>query len=352
MKLETLGYNDFFRKSFENYNQDQYQVGRIALEHKHIYRVWTESGELLGDISGKMRFEARGREDYPAVGDWVVVTERAEEKKATIHVVLPRMSKFSRKVAGNEIEEQIVATNIDVVFLVTSLNQDFNVRRLERYLVLTWESGATPVIVLSKADLCEELEEKIAEVEQIAIGVPIFTISAHTGAGMEELASQLQPGMTVALLGSSGVGKSTIANYLVGKDVLKTKEIREEDGRGKHTTTHRELLALPCGAVLIDTPGMREIQLWDAEDGMSGTFEDVEVFTSECQFSNCKHISEPQCGVKAALTDGRLTKERFESYRKLQKELVYLASKEDKRLAAANKEKWKTISKMAKTKAW
>lgn len=343
--LQRYGFNAFFEEAFQAYESTSYHAGRVALEHKHLYRVWTEDGEILADISGKMRFGAAGREDYPAVGDWVVLNVRKEEEKGTIHAVLPRKSKFSRKVAGKVVDEQIIATNVNTVFLVAALNQDFNLRRLERYLVLAWESGAVPVILLSKADLCADLAQKQKDVESIAFGVPVITISAHTGKGMEQLDPFLTEGHTLALLGSSGVGKSTIVNYLMGTEVLKTQEIREDDARGRHTTTHREMFLLPCGAILIDTPGMREIQLWDADEGMSGTFDDIEELAIRCQFQDCGHDTEPGCAIKEALNEGTLAPERYASYRKLQRELAYLAKKGDRLAMQANKEKWKSISK-------
>ncbi|UKS30343.1 ribosome small subunit-dependent GTPase A [Paenibacillus sp. HWE-109] len=338
-----LGWNTFFEKSFEPYHSEGYQAGRVSLEHKHMYRVLTESGEVLAEVSGKMRHLAIHREDYPAVGDWVVVSIRAEEQRATVHAVLPRQSKFSRKVAGQVTEEQIVATNVNTVFLVTALNQDFNVRRIERYLVLAWESGANPVIVLSKADLCEDPEALAAEVAVIAVGVPIHIISSAANRGLDQLAPYISRGQTVALLGSSGVGKSTLVNHMYGEAILETGDIRFGDDKGKHTTTHRELITLPGGGILIDTPGMRELQLWDASEGLSTSFQDVEDIAETCFFQDCKHANEPKCAVKNALDEGTLGLERFQSYLKLQKELAYLARKEDKGLQAAEKAKWKKL---------
>ncbi|NOV03490.1 ribosome small subunit-dependent GTPase A [Paenibacillus planticolens] len=349
MIKEELGWNSFFAKAFEPYLEEGYLVGRVSLEHKHMYRVLTESGEALAEVSGKMRHLAVRREDYPAVGDWVVVSVRQEEQRATIHAVLPRKSKFSRKVAGQVTEEQIVATNVDTVFLVTALNLDFNVRRLERYLVLAWESGATPVIVLSKADLCDDPEALAAEVAAVAVGVPIHVISSAENRGLEELAPYIAPGQTVALLGSSGVGKSTIVNRIYGKDILETGDIRHGDDKGKHTTTHRELITLPGGGILIDTPGMRELQLWDASEGLSTSFQDIEDLAEQCYFQDCKHENEPKCAVKGALEEGSLPQERFYNYIKLQKELAYLARKEDKGLQAAEKAKWKKIHQSLKS---
>lgn len=348
--LEEMGWNPHFAEHFAPYAEQGYSVGRITLEHKRIYRVISEHGELLGEVTGKLRYEATGREDFPAVGDWVVISPREQEKKATIHAVLPRKSKFSRKAAGEAVEEQIVAANVDTVFLVNALNNDFNVRRIERYLILAWESGATPVIVLSKADLCEDREARVAEVESVAIGVPVHVVSAERGEGLEQLASYLRKGQTIALMGSSGVGKSTLINKLSGTDAQRVSEVREGDDRGRHTTTHRELFLLPGGALMIDTLRMRELQLWDASDGFQGAFEDIEELAAACRFHDCQHNREPGCAIQAALADGSLDRGRYASYQKLQRELAHLARKEDVRLQAAERNKWKQINMLQRQK--
>lgn len=348
--LQSLGWNEHFANLFVPYAEQGYSVGRITLEHKRIYRLLSEHGELLGEVTGKLRYEATGREDYPAVGDWVVITARPEERKASIHAVLPRKSKFSRKVAGDSIEEQIVAANVDTVFLVNALNNDFNIRRMERYLILAWESGANPVIVLSKADLCDNLEQRIAEVESVAIGVPVHVVSAERGEGLEQLASYLGRGQTVALMGSSGVGKSTLINRLSKEERQRVSGVREGDDRGRHTTTHRELFQLPDGALMIDTPGMRELQLWEADEGFRGAFDDIEQLAAACRFNDCQHGREPGCAVLAAIEDGSLEQARFDSYLKLQRELAHLARKENARLAAAEKDKWKKINMQMRSK--
>jgi len=345
LNLKTLGWNEFFEEEFLQFKEQGYEVGRIALEHKKIYRVLTEYGELLGEVSGKMRFNALDRGDYPAVGDWVVISARPEEQKATIHAVLPRKSKFSRKVAGQTTEEQIVASNVDTIFLVNALNADFNVRRIERYILSAWESGANPVIILSKADLCEDIDDKIAEVETVAFGIPILPISAEKNIGIDQLSPYLYEGQTIALLGSSGVGKSTLTNTLIGHQKQQVKEVREGDDRGRHTTTHRELIVLEQGGgILIDTPGMRELQLWEADEGLSQSFSDVESLAENCKFRDCKHEKEPGCAIQQAISDGTLDMDRYNSYVKLQKELAYIERKENQRAALAEKAKWKQVS--------
>ncbi|MBL0386053.1 ribosome small subunit-dependent GTPase A [Tumebacillus sp. ITR2] len=330
----------------------EFTVARVALEHKHLYRVYSEHGDMLASVSGKMRHTAFGREDYPAVGDWVVIAARPEEGKATIHGILPRFSKFSRKVAGNTTEEQIVAANVNTVFLVMALNNDFNIRRLERYLVAAWESGANPVVILTKMDLCDDLEEKISEVESVAFGVPIHATSSELNQGMEQLAPYVGVGKTVALLGSSGVGKSTLVNRLCGEERMATGGVREGDDRGKHTTTYRELIRMPQGGLLIDTPGMRELQLWESdESSLTGSFSDVEEIAESCFYRDCEHRKEPGCAVQQAIADGTLSNDRYQSYVKLQKELAYLERKNDIRAQLAEKERWKKIGAAGRANA-
>jgi len=350
LDIKQLGWNQELEKAFSEHQDKRYQAGRVVLEHKGMYRVLTEQGELLSEISGKFRFGAKGREDFPAVGDWVVLSTRHEEGKATIHEVLPRFSKFSRKLAGETTEEQVVAANIDTIFLVNALNNDFNVRRIERYLLMAWESGANPVIILTKADLCDDIDRRLNEVESIAFGVPIHLVSVVTEIGIDELSIYFGPGKTVALLGSSGAGKSTLTNFLLGEHKQVVQEIRQGDDRGRHTTTHRELLALPTGGLIIDTPGMRELQLWDAGDGLSESFTEIEDLAAQCRYRDCQHQTEPGCAVKNAIDEGILDEKRFQSYEKLQKELAYLERKADKRAQLVEKEKWKKITKSIKGK--
>jgi ribosome biogenesis GTPase len=342
-KLESFGWNGFFASSFEPFAQEGYSAGRVFVQHKTQYVLYTEQGELRAETTGKMQYEARSKDDLPVVGDWVVIRIRENEGKATIYGRLPRKSKFSRKAAGPKTEEQIVAANIDTVFLVTGLDGNFNLRRIERYLVVAWESGANPVLVLNKADLCENVDEIVQEVETVALGVPIIVMSALNNQGLDELLSHIKTGTTGALLGSSGVGKSTIINHLLGEEFLKTREVRENDDRGRHATTRRELILLPSGGLLMDTPGMRELQLWGGDEGIKDAFEDIVELAQQCRFRDCQHGVEPDCAVQQAIESGRLAPDRFESYLKLQKEIAYLHRKEDKTAELLEKERWRKI---------
>lgn len=348
MNLDWLGWNSFFANNLPSYWQQGYNVGRVVTEHKNIYLLYTESGEILAEVTGKMRYQASGRVDFPTVGDWVVISMLTGEVRATIHKILPRKSKISRKTVGGLTDEQIIATNIDTVFLVLGLDRDFNLRRIERYLILIWESGANPVILLNKADLCDELKQRRLEVEAIAPGVPTIALSATESVGIEALLPYLGVGQTVALIGSSGVGKSTITNLLAQKDIQAVQSVRQSDQRGRHTTTHRELIVLPSGGLLIDTPGMREIQLWGESEDLQGVFAEIDQLAQLCRFRNCQHNQEPGCAVRQALLDETLDEQRFYNYQKLQQELEYLNRKQDQKAYLAEKERWKKISKAQK----
>ncbi|MFX3632803.1 MAG: ribosome small subunit-dependent GTPase A [Candidatus Pristimantibacillus sp.] len=344
MKLRQLGWTD----DIPTFNSENIKMGKVILQQKHIYRVYDGTHEYEAKVSGKFMHENLLPVHYPAVGDWVEMTVIPEESKGIIYKVLPRKSIFSRQAAGNKTEQQIVATNIDYVFLMMGLNLDFNSKRLERYLVTAYDSGAQPIIVLTKKDLCIDLDEKVSEVNDVAYGVPILLISNVTGEGLEQLQPYLQEGITVAFIGSSGVGKSSLLNAFLEQDVQKTIEVRQGDDRGRHTTTHKELFFLPSGAMVIDTPGMRELQLWDAAEGLENAFHDVEDLAEQCRFTDCTHHAEPGCAVQAAIAAGSIPEQRLESYRKLQRELVFSQRKQDTSIARAEKEKYKQISKWQK----
>lgn len=345
MNLETFGWSSYFSEQFEPFAREGLVAGRVAQEHRGVLRVWTADGEIEAETSGRLRHEARGRGDLPAVGDWVAIRQRPNET-ASIRAVLPRRGAFSRKAAGARTDEQIVAANVDTVFLVTGLDGDFNVRRIERYLTVAWESGARPVVVLNKADLCPDLAGYVADAESVSAGVPVVAVSAGFG-DVTELAAFLKPGETVALLGSSGVGKSTITNRLLGGEAQKTGAVRESDDRGRHTTTHRELFLLSSGALLVDTPGMRELQVWAGDEGtgLDDAFSDVADFARQCRFGDCRHEGEPGCAVAEALESGALDADRYANYVALGREIAHVATKNDQRLRLAQKQRWKAIHK-------
>ena len=336
--LQDLGWTDSHTTEFEPHAAEGLLPARVAAQHRGAYVLFSELGELRADTAGRLSHEAAGAGDLPAVGDWVAIARAARGRRRDDPAVFARRTKFSRKVALNAAEEQVLAANVDAVFLVMSLNEDFNLRRLERYMTMAWESGAQPVIVLTKTDLCPDWELRVLEVEAIAFGVPVHAISSMTGDGLDLIRAHLAPGRTIALLGSSGVGKSTLVNTLAGEELLATQEIREDDGEGRHTTTHRQLVLLPDGGLVLDTPGMRELQLWESSDGLAETFSDVEELATQCRFSDCAHGTEPGCAVQAAIEDGSLPFARWASYKKLQRELAHLERRLDKRLAGGGAE--------------
>jgi ribosome biogenesis GTPase len=332
VRLDDLGWDESLAAAFEPWAARQdHEPARVAVEFNHLYRVYVDGAEIEAAVSGRLKHHAESRRELPAVGDWVVVRRRSDGDRASIVHVLPRRSRFSRKVAGNVTDEQVVAANVDVVFLVMALDGDFSPRRLERYLLLARESGASPVVLLTKPDLTSDVPARAADVAVVAGGLPVHVLNPRSGEGAEALRGYVARGRTCALFGSSGVGKSTLVNRLVGADVQKTRAVREADSKGRHTTTHRELVPVPGGGLLLDTPGMRELQLWAAGDAVEQSFDDVERHAGECRFSDCRHRDEPRCAVKGAVSAGLLSAERLESYLKLQDELAHLVRQQDQR---------------------
>ncbi len=348
MDLYTLGFDDFFRSHFVPYHEQGFIPARVALEHRERYQLFCERGELSAQLSGRFRHQASSLADYPTVGDWVAVEPDGREPIGVIHAMLTRRSSFSRKavLAGGpkyrpgRTDEQVLAANIDTVMLVAGLDVEFNIRRVERYVTVAWDSGAQPAIILNKADLRDNPEAIKQEVEDIAVGLPVHLVSAQTGAGLDQLQPYMSEGATIAFLGSSGVGKSTLINSILGDERQGTGEVRKRDGRGRHTTTQRELIVLPNGSVVIDTPGLREIQPWQDEGSLAKAFSDVEELFSQCRFGDCSHASEPGCAIQAALEDGRLDPERYESYLKLQKEMAHLARRRNVHSRRQQERQW------------
>jgi len=341
--LNTLGWTAFFEHQLKETDRVEFIPARVIEEQRERFTLATDTGECLADISGRLRHQAVARADFPAVGDWVLAQPPRGSDRTVIHRVLNRMTCLSRKVPGRDHDEQILATNIDVVFVVASMNKDLNPRRVERALTLAHESGAVPVILLTKADLCADIPAALREIEAVARNAEILTVAALQREGLDAVRIYLAPGQTAVLLGSSGVGKSTLINALAGTEILATGAIREDDDRGRHTTTHRQLITLPGSGMIIDTPGIRELQLWAGEDSVNTAFEDIAALAHACRFTDCRHETEPGCAVLAAIEEGTLTRERFASYQKLLGELAYLHRRENKAALSAEKKKWKAL---------
>lgn len=325
--LEQLGWNPTFNQYFANLEAQGFDVGRIAIENKNNYVIFSSYGELKGEISGRLQYTANAEADLPKVGDWVAM--QVFDQQAIIHQVLPRATVFARNAAGKRNEAQVVATNIDQLLIVQSADQNYNPRRLERYLVMAAEGGIAPIVVLSKADLANDWQQKVEGLQSLDNQVPVVAVSHDDSIGYGALLPYVQPRQTIAVVGSSGVGKSTLINYLVGNPQQLTQEVRHKDAKGKHTTTRREMLLTNNGGILIDTPGMRELQLWESQEGITQVFTDIETLSEDCHFSDCSHTSEIRCAVLAAVENGDLSEERYQSYLKLQKEANYLESHAD-----------------------
>ncbi len=301
--------------------------GFIMAVHRDRYQVFVNGQELYARLKTGIYYQEETKEEFPTVGDWVMV-EVNPIGDSLIWQTLPRKTVFSRKDPDEGRGEQVIAANFDYVFIMMSLNYDFNVKRLERYLTVAWQSGAQPVVILTKADIAEKKESKLEQIQPLILGVPVHFISALTGEGMEEVKAYLKPEVAVVFLGSSGVGKSTLTNYLLGKEVMKTSGIREEDSKGHHTTTHRQMFLLENGVKIIDTPGMRELGMWVVDEGVEQGFADIYSLMKECKFANCTHQKEPGCAIRTALSEGTLTQSRWRNYEKIQKESDFQKKKE------------------------
>lgn len=348
MQLEKLGWNDFFQVHFDLVNNEKLSPARIAQVQKGGYSIFYDQGTCMARVSGKFRHQIRDHADLPAIGDWVVVDLTMGNNTAIIHGLLPRKSKFSRKAvlsggmpeSGGKTAEQVLAANVDIVFLVSGLDDDFNIRRIERFMTIAWDSGAAPVIILNKMDLCHDLLSRIKDVKDSLFDVPVIAVSAIKTTGLDLLMEYLSPGRTSVFLGASGVGKSTIINSLLGYERQKTNTVRGFKDRGRHTTTYREMIILPGGGLIIDTPGIREIQPWDDNAGINRTFKDVEQLAQGCRFRDCKHENEPGCAVRAAIREGKIEEDRLVSYLKLQREMQYLEDRKEERGRQGGKAQW------------
>jgi len=350
MKPADLGWDDVFESQFQPHREQGYVPARVASQQKTEYITFSELGELPADLPRRFLHKKADRSELPAVGDWVAIRLRPDEGRATIQAVLPRKTHFSRNVAGYRsrragglVQQQVLVANIDTVFLVVGLDPDFNLRRIERYRAMAAEAEVAPVIVLNKTDLCDDVPGRIAGVETVAVDAPIHAVSALANEGMGSLRRYLEPGHTIVLLGSSGVGKSTIINCLLHEERLAVGKVRKGDSRGTHTTTRRELIRMPGGGLVIDTPGLRELQIQADEESLEEAFFDVEQLAGGCRFRDCTHQDEPACAVLEAVADGALEEGRLRSYQKLQKERRHLAIRKEQGPDHVEKTKWKKI---------
>lgn len=348
MKLSDLGWNVFFENSFRKLEKNDLIPARVSRSHGQKCMIYGTFGESVAEVSGKFLYNSFSSSDLPTVGDWVAVQHFVSEQYAIIHHLLPRKNSFSRKFPGKSSSAQILSANTDTIFITCGLDHEFNTRRIERYLTMALEHETEPVILLNKADICPDLDGCCAEAESVAVGAPVVPISAMTGEGFGSIRAYGKPGKTSSFLGSSGVGKSSIINRLLGKDKQQIQTVRERDSRGRHTTTYREMIILPEGGLIIDNPGMRELQPYKEEEGIGDAFKDIEGFSTRCRFRDCKHEGEPDCAVHMALSEGLIDHHRFENYLQLKKEARYLAEKQKMNPKSLERARWKKISKLSK----
>jgi ribosome biogenesis GTPase / thiamine phosphate phosphatase len=355
--LKEFGWDTFFENTFRSLDLQDKLPARVIAQERDRYKVIHSQGEIFATLSGRAIYHTMPGDIHPTVGDWVAIRSYSTGSDTTIEAILTRKSKLSRQIAGGRdryaggiTHEQVLTANVDTVFIVCSLDieQNVNLRKIERYLALVWSSGAIPVIILNKIDLYPDVSAHIRDIEQIAVGTPVVSLSATEKLGLENLDKYMVRGKTAVFLGTSGVGKSSIINALLGSEILKTAEIRESDFRGRHTTTRRELFLLPRGGMVIDTPGIREIQLWGDEDNISGTFSDIEQLALECRFRDCSHHSEPDCAVKIAVDEGIIDSKRLNNYWKMQRETKYITARQNDKVRVEEKLKWKKISQWQK----
>lgn len=354
MNLKNLGWNSFLDNHLTAGHTTNHHIGRVITVQKGAFLVQTETEPLTATLSGNMRYQAEIDGDLPVVGDWVELSGDATLGAVTVTAIIPRLNKLSRHAAvgakgqRGPVREQAIAANIDLIFIVCGLDRDYNLRRIERYLTLAYNSGSTPIVVLNKSDLCEDTESRQIEVEAIAPGVKTHTLSAHDPNQLEQLTRYMMPGVTAALLGSSGAGKSTIVNGLLGKERQQVHTVSEAVGKGRHTTTHRELIVLPTGGMIIDNPGIRELQIWEDDDGLETVFDDIEQLAESCRFSDCNHDSEPGCAVREAIEKGDLDADRLQSYQKLKREIAWLDDRKTKSGRANDRIKGKAFARLKK----
>jgi ribosome biogenesis GTPase len=333
MNLKTLGWDSLFEEAFHEYREAGFEPARIVSREGNLYTTIGETGELRGKMSGRMRYELAESGDFPALGDWVAIEGNPKTGSMTIQAVLPRRSKFMRATynKGRYVGDQVICANVDFLFIVVGLDEEFNVNRLERYLAQASASGSKPVVILNKTDLLKNLDSVLKQAKTVAKEIPVIALSAKSGAGLDQLRRFLGEGKTGSLVGISGVGKSTIINALLGEERFETNDVRDYDGKGRHTTKQRELVVLPGGGMLIDNPGMRSMGVTGDRDIIGSTFEDVEALIKECKFSDCQHKTEPGCAVKAAIENGTLSREHFENYKRLQRELWVVSMRKGER---------------------